>query len=83
MEKDAIGAPALYGEAGDDVQIAYTLDKLGTLDLLAFSGAKNNPSMVMTAGSDKSIYIIDTNDAINGTIALTATFKHMYGLTVE
>lgn len=84
VENDAIGTPALYGEAGDDVQIAYILDKLGTqLDMLTFDGAKNNPSTVMEAGTDKATYKIDSADAKSGVIGLFAWFEHMYSLSVN
>lgn len=84
VENDEIGVPALYGEAGDNAQIAYRLDILGTqLDTLTFDGAKNNPLTVMTAGTDKATYKIDSDDTKSGVIELFAWFEHMYSLSVN
>ena len=74
---DAASIVSAYGQAGDSVSIAYTLDSTGTQsNTLTYSGAATSPAAVSTPGSGTSAYTIASGDASGGTIALTATFTH-------
>jgi len=63
-------------EAGEPITISYTLadDKIN--NRLVFSGTKEDIEQVDEAGTGTRVYTVDEDDAIEGTITITATFTH-------
>ena len=66
-----------YGEEGYAISIGYILSNFGSLsNTLTYSGVASEPTQVTAPGSATSEYIIDTADAADGVIEITATFAH-------
>lgn len=71
---DSVSETTAYAASGE-VLIYYTLDSSGTkANTLSFSGG--TVTEVTAPGTGSLTYTVNADDALNGTIALTASFVH-------
>jgi hypothetical protein len=72
---DNLTLSANQGVAGQTISIGYTLSSSSTNSMLTFTGA-TGLSPITQAGSGTVEYTVNANDAVNGVIAIVATFTH-------
>jgi len=68
-------APAL-GKAGVEITLNFTLAAKSLHNRLVFSGTKTAISQADSAGSGTRKYVINADDAVDGTITINAVFAH-------